>query len=70
MNDPRLVMRCIWTSYDYVSTRKAADEMDDIIVGGICHNRMYEEPRNCKPIMSTKSVIRQVFSTKDTLRLK
>ena len=63
-------MRCIWTSYDYVTSRKAYEEMDDLIVGGVVHNRMYEEPRQSKEYQSTKSSIRQVFSNDDTLRLK
>ena len=40
----QLIMRCVWTSYDYVSSRKFMQESDDIVVGGICHNRMYEPP--------------------------
>ena len=61
-------MRNVWTSYDYVSSRKFVQEADEIVIGGVCHNRMYEPPVQAK--QTNKWCMRQIHSTEDTLRLK
>ena len=64
----KMLMRCIWTSYDYVTSSESAKKSDNIVVGGVCFNRMYQYP---KPhVELSKWNMRQVYSTEDTLKLR
>ena len=40
----KLIMRCMWSSYDNITTPEAAKTANSIVVGGVAHNRMYEFP--------------------------
>lgn len=64
----KLIMRCMWSSYDYITTGEAAKTANSIVVGGVAHNRMYEFPSGQK--QAAKWVMRQIHSTEDTLRYK
>ena len=43
-NQP-LILRCLWTSYDYLTPNKI---QDDIVVGGIVDLQMFAFPEICK----------------------
>lgn len=36
-----LIMRCMWTSFDYISGLENIRKFDDIVVGGVVHCRMF-----------------------------
>lgn len=40
-----LVLRCLWTSFDYLS---AAKEQDDLVVGGVVDFQMFHYPDKCE----------------------
>lgn len=63
----QLIMRCVWTSYDYISSRKFMQESDDIVIGGVCHNRMYDFPVASQKRSRWNMI--QIHSTEDTLKL-
>lgn len=58
-----LVLRCLWTSYDYLTPTKI---QDDIVVGGVVHFQMYGYPESCKP--ANKWVMRNVFTVEQRLK--
>ena len=37
----QLILRCIWTSFDYVSSQEDQKKSDTIIVGGMLNCRMF-----------------------------
>ena len=41
----QIVLRCLWTSYDYLTSNK---EQDDIVIGGITDFRMFTYPETAK----------------------
>ena len=59
----RLVLRCLWTSYDYLTGLK---QTDDIVIGGISDFRMYLYPEPCKK--SGGWTMRKVLSVEERLK--
>lgn len=58
-----IIFRCLWTSFDYLSSLKI---QDDIVVGGIVDFQMYQYPTACQK--SNKWVMRQVLPVEDRLK--
>ena len=58
-------MRCIWTSYDYVSGKENAKKFDEMVVGGVIHCRIFKYPEQPKTVLKWK--IRKVNSDEDAL---
>ena len=61
-----MIMRCIWTSFDYISGPENLKKFDDIVVGGVVHPRMYYYPDAPKSML--KWTMRRTQSNEDTLR--
>ena len=62
-NQP-LILRCLWTSYDYLTPNKI---QDDIVVGGIVDLQMYAFPEICKQT-AQKWVLRTVLPLDERLK--
>lgn len=60
-----LIVRYLWTSYDYISGPENAKKSDDIVVGGVGHFRMYNYPKPMKCMM--KWQMRTMQSVADQL---
>jgi len=60
----QIVVRCLWTSYDYLSFTKKST---DIVVGGIMDFRMYSYPEIAKT--QFKWCMRRVLSTEERLKV-
>ena len=58
-----LVLRCLWTSYDYLTPTKI---QDDIVVGGIVNFQMYTYPEPCRN--ANKWVMRNILTVEQRLR--
>lgn len=58
-----LVLRCLWTSYDYLTPCKI---QDDIVVGGIINFQMYSYPESCKT--ANKWVMRNILTVEQRLK--
>jgi len=59
----QIVLRCLWTSYDYLTSNK---EQDDIVIGGITDFRMFTYPETAKT--QFKWTMRKVLSVEERLR--
>lgn len=51
MKSSILVMRNNWASFDFVSGREKMKEFDDICVGGVVHNRLFNPPDHPKGML-------------------
>lgn len=60
-------MRCMWTSFDYISGLDNIRKFDDIVVGGVVHCRMFQYPEAPKPLPN-KWCMRRILTTSDTLK--
>jgi hypothetical protein len=61
-----IILRCMWTSFDYVSGAQNLKAFDELVVGGVFLCKMYgypEPPRN-----STKWSMRKIQSVEDALK--
>ncbi len=61
-----LIMRNNWASFDYVSGREKSKMFDDIAVGGVVNNRLFNPPEF--PRAMIKWQMRRVLSMDDTLK--
>ena len=59
-------MRCLWTSFDYLSDPELCKEFDSIAVGGIVNNRMFGYPED--PVKRRGQKMRTIKSNEDLLR--
>lgn len=61
-----VILRCLWTSFDYVSSQEDLKKSDTIIVGGLicCRMFMYQEPHKVR----TRWTMRTIKSIEDTLK--
>ena len=57
-------MRCLWTSYDYLSENTM---QDDYVVGGVVDFQLYHLPESCK-VIPKQWVIRQILTVEQRLR--
>ena len=57
------MLRCLWTSYDYLTGLK---QTDDLVIGGITDLRMYFYPEPCKK--SGGWTMRKVLSVEERLK--
>lgn len=64
VSNQSLILRCLWTSYDYLTPNKI---QDDIVVGGIIDFQMYAFPELSKQIKNSWT-IRRVYSLEERLR--
>ena len=60
-----LIVRQIWTSFDYISGVENMKKSDDIVVGGVGHFRMFNYPKPMKRMMNW--TLRQVESVENQL---
>lgn len=59
----QLVMRCLWTGYDYLTATKI---QDDIVVGGVVNFQMYSFPESAKP--ANKWTMRNILTVEQRLK--
>jgi len=60
-----IIMRCIWTSFDNVSTEECRKKSGDICVGGVVNCRLFQYPEN--PRKQHGWTCRKIQSISDTL---
>ena len=58
-----LVLRCLWTSYDYLSPAKI---QDDIVVGGVVNFQMFAYPEPFRKVGQWK--MRNVLTVEQRLK--
>ena len=61
-----LILRCVWTAFDYVSGPEMFKKFDELAVGGVIHCRMYMYPEGPKQYQKWK--MRSVMSLEDSLK--
>jgi hypothetical protein len=59
----KVMLRCLWTSFDYLSRLKS---MDDFVIGGITDFRMFPYPEICKKFGGW--TMRKVLSVEERLK--
>jgi hypothetical protein len=62
----KLILRCLWTAYDYISTPEARKESDFMVVGGVSHSRMYQYPET--PQQALGWMVRKILSVEEALK--
>jgi len=61
-----LVIRCMWTSFDFISGPENAKKSDELCIGGVTYSRMFAYPTI--PISGFKWMIRPIYeSVEDSL---
>ena len=66
-NNVKLILRCIWTSFDYLSDPEANKDFEHIAVGGIVNCRMFGYPED--PVNRRGQKMRTIKSINDSLKL-
>lgn len=56
----KIILRYLWTSFDFISGRENQKKSNDLCIGGVICNRMYIYPESCKGML--KWTMRQVLS--------
>ena len=62
-----IILRCMWTSFDYISGSENIKKFDDYVVGGVYFCRMFAYPE--APRASTRWTMRKITSVNDALRV-
>ena len=62
-NNVKLILRCIWTSFDYISGLDRQKQFDHIAVGGVINCRMFGYPE--EPCNRNRWKMRKIQSMED-----
>ena len=57
-----MVLRCLWTSYDYLTCNTI---QEDFVVGGIVDFQLFQYPESCKTV--TKWTMREIKTVEQRL---